>query len=786
MTSVARSEPEEILRKGEIFADRYEVEDLLGRGGMGAVYRVRDFALGEVIALKVLAFGPDPSPTAVLRFRQEVRLARRVTHPNVARVYDIGEHQGTIYLTMELIDGGSLRDVLRAERRLTPARTARVARALCAGLQAIHAGGVIHRDLKPANVLLDRAGRVVIVDFGIARGLVDSPSLTIGALGTPTYMAPEQACGGAIDARTDLYALGLVLYEMLSGERPQAGPDRIAAELQGHGAPPAVAVLIARCLSPQPEGRPGSAEEVSRALAHSIPSAGDQGESGERTLTDRGAPAPGTVAEPASGPPPAESRAGAGLTGPLSFVMDPLGDQVLAVLPFRYRGAAEHDYLGDAITDEIVDALSRTRSLRVLGSGATARYRDARDAQRAGRDLGAFAIIDGAVQVTGDRVRITTRLIDVASGVQLWSDRHEGSYADLLVLQESIARRIAEELRFEITTHTHRGDAPSAAIEHYLTARGRLRALDYRAVSGAAATLESCLGLAPDFAPALAAHAIASLRCWFFEFGEDPRPDWEKVATASVARALAKAPDLAETHLAAGMLATQRGDYPAAARSLARALAIAPTCADAHEYLGVLQCEAGQAEAGVKRLRLADELEPTLTYSLLVIARDHALHGRFDDYETTMETVERRRGPYLGTTAFRIRIAAWRGDLETIARWCTADRHGSANWQLVRHYGRSFLGEIEDKEVDRGFAQAFASIQNPRRISLATQLAVEVYAGLGRLEEARVHLLRAATSVLVDLEWLDRCPLLVGLRELPDFKEARRRVHARAETIWCP
>ena len=161
MTSVARSEPEEILRKGEIFADRYEVEDLLGRGGMGAVYRVRDFALGEVIALKVLAFGPDPSPTAVLRFRQEVRLARRVTHPNVARVYDIGEHQGTIYLTMELIDGGSLRDVLRAERRLTPARTARIARALCAGLQAIHAGGVIHRDLKPANVLLDRAGRVV-------------------------------------------------------------------------------------------------------------------------------------------------------------------------------------------------------------------------------------------------------------------------------------------------------------------------------------------------------------------------------------------------------------------------------------------------------------------------------------------------------------------------------------------------------------------------------------------------------------------------------------------------
>jgi eukaryotic-like serine/threonine-protein kinase len=148
--------------------------------------------------------------------------------------------------------------------------------------------------------------------------------------------------------------------------------------------------------------------------------------------------------------------------------------------------------------------------------------------------------------------------------------------------------------------------------------------------------------------------------------------------------------------------------------------------------------------------------------------------------------VEERRGALFMISAYRARISAWRGEREGIARWSAGDRHASHGWELFRHYGQSLLGAISDEEIDRGFAQIFSSLRNARRISFALQLATEVYAARGRVEDARVYLLRAAAGVLVDVEWLDRCPLLACLRDLPDFAQARRRVHTRAEGIWTP
>ena len=256
------------LAQGELFADRYEIQEPLGRGGMGTVYRARDLALGEDIALKLLSFTETPAPVAVLRFRREVKLARRVTHPNVARLYDIGEHLGTLYLTMELIDGPTLRAVLRSERRLAVRRVIEVGRALAAGLSAAHQAGVIHRDLKPTNILIDRSGRVVLSDFGIARGLDEDQSLTTGVVGTPYYMAPEQ-CEGALelDGRADVYALGVVLFEMLTGKLPFGGDsdDEVlmkqmtvpapAARSLAPDVPAALDAIVRRALAKAPADR---------------------------------------------------------------------------------------------------------------------------------------------------------------------------------------------------------------------------------------------------------------------------------------------------------------------------------------------------------------------------------------------------------------------------------------------------------------------------------------------------------------------------------------------------
>lgn len=768
---------------GTLFADRYWIEDVIGRGGMGAVYRARDVTLGETIALKLLVAGSDATAAQVARFRQEVRLARRVTHPNVARVYDIGEHAQLVYLTMELIEGETLRVHLKRHGALPRDRAVGIALALCDGLDAAHAAGVVHRDLKPGNVLLTDRGRVVITDFGIARSVADSSGFTEGALGTPLYMAPEQLVSGAIDRRTDIYALGLVLYEMLAGERLAGVPRPGLLD-------PELDALVRACTAPVADARPASVQEVASVLASVATQGGARGSSGGASTVEPASP----LSRRLEVPPPRASSTGLHareadtrqLGAPRPTATLATQGRALAVLPFRYRGPKEQEYFGDAITDELVDVLARTRGMRVLGTGATARYIDARDPRVIGVELGASAVIDGTAQLAGDRMRITVRLLEAASGVQIWSERYDTDLGDLFAVQEGIAQRVAEELRVELTVISHRTAVPAEAIEMYLSSRHRLRAFDFAGAAVAVKNLERSLELAPDFPPALAAHAIACLRCWFFDVDSGPT-DWGAASRASVARALARAADLAETHLASAILATQGGDYRTGAQGVARALSIAPTYADAHEYLGMLQCEAGRAEEGGKRLKLAHTLDPTLAYAPIFLARLHELRGEWAKARAIVDDVERRHGPALASLirAQRIRAAGWRRDREELKRWALDHANDDTpNWRVVRLYARALSSDVPAAELREGIAHVLGASQNPRFVSLTEQLATEIYAGLGQIEEARFHLLRAATSVLVDMEWLDRCPLLAELRAVPDWADARRRVQARAEAVW--
>jgi serine/threonine-protein kinase len=273
----------ERLEAGQLFAGRYFLLREVGRGGMGAVYQARDELLGEVVGLKVLEAGSAWGSVAWERFRREARLARRIAHRHVARVYDLGRHQGHAFLTMEYVDGEDLRARLARQRPLSAETAARVALAVCEGLAAAHAAGVVHRDLKPANVLLEHGGRVVVTDFGIARAMEDEGE---GALtnprtlvGTPLYMAPEQMMEEPVDARTDVYALGLLLWEMLVGEPAFQGCTTLGAAFKRLRRPPpdprmreasvpdALAELVLACLSLKPHERPAGALAVADTLA---------------------------------------------------------------------------------------------------------------------------------------------------------------------------------------------------------------------------------------------------------------------------------------------------------------------------------------------------------------------------------------------------------------------------------------------------------------------------------------------------------------------------------------
>ncbi len=275
--SSSGSLPEGRFLPGALLANRYRIVALLGRGGMGEVYRAHDLTLGQEVALKFLPEVAARNPAALARFYNEVRIARQVSHSNVCRVYDLGEVEGQPYLSMEYVDGEDLGSLLRRIGRLPSDKAVEIARQLCAGLAAAHAKGVLHRDLKPANIMLNGRGQVVVTDFGLAALADEIPGEEIRN-GTPAYMAPEQLAGREVTVQSDIYALGLVLYEIFTGKRAfeastlaelvrlhsettPASPSTLVKELD-----PAVESAILRCLDPEPSKRPASALAVAARL----------------------------------------------------------------------------------------------------------------------------------------------------------------------------------------------------------------------------------------------------------------------------------------------------------------------------------------------------------------------------------------------------------------------------------------------------------------------------------------------------------------------------------------
>ncbi len=406
---------------------RYRILGLLGSGGMGNVYRAFDTELDEVVALKVLRHDLADRREVVERFRREVKLARRVTHRHIARVFDIGESEGEKVLTMELIDGPSLAEVLAERRSLPVAEALELAMIVCDGLTAAHDAGVVHLDLKPGNVLIERGGRVVITDFGIARALAEVHATDV-ALGTPAYMAPEQVEGRVdVDARADLYALGALLYEMVTGQPPWSGTSFYAVASARLREPPpdpravrpdlpaGLSEIVARAMALRPEDRYPSAVEL--ALALSL----------------------------LASPPP--ERATAPLPEPGSHTRPRPPEKTVAVLPFRNTGDAADDHLADELTDDLIDALSMTPGLRVRARGVVAGYRGAGvDPREAGRALGVQVVTEGSVGRAKGRVRVSARLISVDEGFQLWAKRFDRPEDEVLAVNDEAAQSIAEAL----------------------------------------------------------------------------------------------------------------------------------------------------------------------------------------------------------------------------------------------------------------------------------------------------------------------------------------------------
>lgn len=770
---------------GELFAGRYRIDRILGRGMTGTVWAAHDEEVGDSVALKLLMAGPDD---AIDRFRREVRVARRVTHRNAARIFDLGAAQGMLYLTMELVDGESLSDRLLKESPMGVPRVLDIGSQVASGLAAAHEVGVIHRDIKPANVMISASGRVVVTDFGLARGVAGDSNVTLGPtmMGTPSYMAPEQVRGEALGPAADLYALGAVLYEMLTGRCPFVRDSVVATAMarlheqpedprQYASIPDELAGLVLECLERDSARRPESAARVAARLAAM---------SGKGANTD----AIATLYSPAILSASPTQRAGnPGVAS--TFISVAPQDRTLAVLPFRYRGTPEHSYLVESLAEDLIDTLSTTRGMRVASFGATAKYEgQSVDPREAGRELGADAIVDGTAQVVGTRLRISARLIDVATSEQLWFLRFDEALSDCIDLMETIALRIAENLRVELEMLNARYGVDEEVVELLREALRRTEgaALADGMFDAGLELIEHALVLAPDFALALAMHAEMSVRRWFLPSGQKDT-EVARSAHESVDRALSRAPDVARTHYAAGRLAVSDGRWADAAAELTLALTIAPTYAVVHDYLGSLQCEAGRGDEGVRHIELALKIDPTLPVGPS-LARQRALAGDLDSYSAMVAVM--RKTPSVSRfmlDSLELRVAGWNGDLETVRR-CRPASYIPPNHPTYRFWEAqraALLGETSGAELLKSLEVVLKAGSGPRLDAFMRQLAIEALAPIGALESAMDQLnILIGSPAFLDTDWMERCAALGPLRDQPDYGELVTRVHRRADAIW--
>ncbi len=748
---------------------RYEVIALLGHGSMGNVYKVRDRRLDEIVALKSLRERFAGQDEAIEQFRREVKMARRVTHRNVARTFDIGISGDLPYLTMEYIDGESLGRLLRTGGVLEAEAFFGFVEPICRALQAAHQVGIVHRDLKPDNVMVTDAGRVVVTDFGLAHQTSGDDGDGERRLGTPGYMAPEQVeQRGTIDARADIYALGIIMYEMLTGELPWDGKN-------------ATAVAFARCVQPPPElpDEGGWPESLRRIVTSCLQrDRVDRFQSAARLLDaleevradDLGVHLPDRqLADEADEAP---QRA----TEPY--------EKTVAVLPLDYEGPDDGEYLAAGVTEEIIDELSRADGLAVLPRGAVGRFESAEvDPREAGRQLGVQAVVEGSLRRYGETLQVRAAVTSVDEGFQLWGETFEAEPAELLEVGQKAARAALRAMTVSSSDRERTVPSDPVAIDVYMRGRHAMKEGWYTDLDQAIALFERALDRAPDDPRILSGLATARARASFLDHPNRQRHVAD--ATETARRAIAAAPDWPEPHVAVAMARYNGVEFGRALEALDRALECAPDFFEAHELRGRILAEVGPLERAAEHLERALEYNPYLYNARWDLARVHALLGDWEAVDEWMDRPVDSESARILRHAHRARFDVWREEPRWADRPATPSVPDGSEFEEVPAVMRSVArgSELTDEQKARLDGLLDHHGDDSRYLSMQYQLRVETGARAGDREYALAHLERACQAGLVDINWLTYCPVLEGLDGHPRFESVRETVEERLDRM---
>jgi serine/threonine-protein kinase len=715
------------LTTGTTFAGRYQIIEELGKGGMGKVYRVLDKKLNEEVALKLIKPEIASDRETIERFSNELKLARRISHRNVGRMYELMEAEGMHFITMEYVPGQDLRGLIRQTGQLTTGKAVSIARQVCEGLSEAHGLGVVHRDLKPGNILIDRDGNAKIMDFGIARSISAKAITGAGVLiGTPEYMSPEQVEGKNVDQRSDIYSLGVILYQMLTGRVPFEGDTPLSVAVKQKTEAPKdprtlnaqipedLDRLILRCLEKDIEKRYRTAAEIVSDL--------DKIEKGlpttERIVPERKTRTSREITVKLNlkkGLIPV--LVGAALVITAAIIIwrvvprkgVPTVDSAkhsIAVLPFEdLSPKTDYRYLCDGIPEALINALNSLGDVRVPGRTSAFSFTGkGYGASEIGQKLNVETVLEGSVQVVDNNLQVTARLINVKDGYQLWSDRYSRILQDIYIIQDDIAQAIVKALKIKLlggdeVPLVKRYTENSEAYDLYLQGRyffNRRResdikkgieyfeqaiamdskfALAYSGLADSYATLPDYSMFPPEIAyqegkkaALLAVELDDGLAEAHTSLGEvlTHDYDWKKVEV-EFRKAISLNPNYPQAHLWFGMSLMFQARHDEAIAELKHALDLDPYSLIINRNLGTAYCHARRYDEALEQSKKTAEMDPNFGFTNFVMGWAYLNKGMFQEAEQALQ--KETAFPDQVRTAFVYGCYARMGDPEKLKKY---------------------------------------------------------------------------------------------------------------------